>query len=208
MGFLDDDPTKRSVRHLPVLGSLSDVLRVATEECIDVVVLAIPGLPEADVARLATAAARVGASVRRLPSFVALLQRDVVGTDMRSLDVSRLIGRSELHVASPEVGEIIAGKRVLVTGAGGSIGSELCRQVNGFGPAGCICSTTTSRTCTACSSSSAARRSSTPRTIVLADIRDARRLSDIFAQVPTAGRLPRGGAKAPAGAGAASRARA
>ena len=134
VGFLDDDLTKRSVRHLPVLGGLSDVLRVATEESIDVVVLAIPGLPEAEVARLATAAARVGASVRRLPSFIALLQRDVVGTDMRSLDVSRLIGRSELHVASPEVAEIIEGKTVLVTGAGGSIGSELCRQVNGFGP--------------------------------------------------------------------------
>src|SRR6478609_5992148 len=134
VGFLDDDQTKRKVRHLPVLGRLSDVLKVATVERIDVVVLAIPGLPEAEVTRLATAAARVGASVRRLPSFVALLRRDVVGTDMCSLDVANLIGRCELHVASPEVAEIIAGRTVLVTGAGGSIGSELCRQVNGFVP--------------------------------------------------------------------------
>ncbi|WP_235509528.1 polysaccharide biosynthesis protein [Terrabacter sp. Soil811] len=134
VGFLDDDPGKRRVRHLPVLGRLADVLRVATAERIDVVVLAIPGLPEAEVTRLATAAARVGASVRRLPSFVALLRRDVVGTDMCSLDVANLIGRCELHVASPEVAEIITGRTVLVTGAGGSIGSELCRQVNGFVP--------------------------------------------------------------------------
>lgn len=134
VGFLDDDQTKRRVRHLPVLGRLSDVLKVATAERIDVVVLAIPGLPEAEVTRLATAAARVGASVRRLPSFVGLLQRDVVGTDLRSLHVADLIGRSELHVASPEVAEIITGRTVLVTGAGGSIGSELCRQVNGFAP--------------------------------------------------------------------------
>jgi len=134
VGFLDDDVTKRRVRHLPVLGRLSDVLKVATTERIDVVVLAIPGLPEAEVTRLATAAARVGASVRRLPSFIAMLQRDVVGTDLRSLDVANLIGRSEMHVASPEVAEIITGRTVLVTGAGGSIGSELCRQVNGFAP--------------------------------------------------------------------------
>ncbi len=134
VGFLDDDVTKRRVRHLPVLGTLSDVLKVATAERIDVVVLAIPGLPEAEVTRLATAAARVGASVRRLPSFIAMLQRDVVGTDLRSLDVANLIGRSEMHVASPEVAEIITGRTVLVTGAGGSIGSELCRQVNGFAP--------------------------------------------------------------------------
>lgn len=134
VGFLDDDQTKRRVRHLPVLGRLSDLVNVATAERIDVVVLAIPGLPEVEVARLATAAARVGASVRRLPSFVALLRRDVVGTDMCSLDVAKLIGRSEVHVASPEVAEIITGRTVLVTGAGGSIGSELCRQVNGFAP--------------------------------------------------------------------------
>ena len=134
VGFLDDDVTKRRVRHLPVLGRLSDVLKVATAARIDVVVLAIPGLPEAEVTRLATAAARVGASVRRLPSFIAMLQRDVVGTDLRSLDVANLIGRSEMHVASPEVAEIITGRTVLVTGAGGSIGSELCRQVNGFAP--------------------------------------------------------------------------
>lgn len=134
VGFLDDDVAKRTVRHLPVLGGLSDLLPVATAQRIDVVVLAIPGLSEADVARLATAAARVGASVRRLPSFVALLQREVVGTDLRSLHVADLIGRTEVRVASPAVAEIIEGRAVLVTGAGGSIGSELCRQVNGFVP--------------------------------------------------------------------------
>ncbi|MDQ2755596.1 MAG: polysaccharide biosynthesis protein [Actinomycetota bacterium] len=134
VGFLDDDAAKRKVRHLPVLGGLSDLLTVATAHRIDVVVLAIPGLSEADVARLATAAARVGASVRRLPSFVALLQREVVGTDLRSLHVADLIGRTEVHLASLAVAEIIEGRTVLVTGAGGSIGSELCRQLNGFVP--------------------------------------------------------------------------
>ncbi len=134
IGFLDDDASKRTVRHLPVLGGLNDLLTVATAQRVDVVVLAIPGLSEADVTRLATAAARVGASVRRLPSFVAMLQREVVGTDLRSLAVADLIGRTEVHVASPAVAEIISGKAVLVTGAGGSIGSELCRQVNGFEP--------------------------------------------------------------------------
>ncbi|GAA2148999.1 FlaA1/EpsC-like NDP-sugar epimerase [Humibacillus xanthopallidus] len=135
IGFLDDDPAKTQVRHLPVLGTLTDLLQVCTAHRVDVVVLAIPGLPEAEVQRLATTAARVGASVRRLPSFVRLLQRDVVGTDLRSLDVATLIGRNEVHVASPEAASIIRDRVVLVTGAGGSIGSELCRQVNGFGPA-------------------------------------------------------------------------
>jgi FlaA1/EpsC-like NDP-sugar epimerase len=134
IGFLDDDPNKRVVRRLPVLGTLSDLLAVATVQRVDVVLLAIPGLSSGEVRRLAMAAAEVGASVRHLPSFVAMLQRDVVGTDLRSLQVGSLIGRDEVHVVAAEVRETIHGKRVLVTGAGGSIGSELCRQVHGFGP--------------------------------------------------------------------------
>lgn len=134
IGFLDDDPTLRIVRRLPVLGQLKDLLRVCAEQRVQVVVLAIPGLPAGEVRRLAMIAARVGASVRHLPSFVALLQRDVVGTDLRSLHVGSLIGRTELHVQSPDLQATLHAKRVLVTGAGGSIGSELCRQVSGFGP--------------------------------------------------------------------------
>ncbi|MEO7132156.1 MAG: polysaccharide biosynthesis protein [Dermatophilaceae bacterium] len=134
IGFLDDDTRRRVVRRLPVLGTLADLLSVATTQRADVVLLAIPGLDAADVRRLATTAARAGASVRHLPSFVSVLQRDVVGTDLRSLEVGALIGRSEMHVVSPELEEIITGARVLITGAGGSIGSELCRQVQGFRP--------------------------------------------------------------------------
>jgi FlaA1/EpsC-like NDP-sugar epimerase len=83
---------------------------------------------------VARAAEATGASVRYLPSFVAALRRDVVGSDMRALDVHGLIGRSEMHVVSPEARSTIAGRRVLVTGAGGSIGSELCHQIRAFGP--------------------------------------------------------------------------
>ena len=69
-----------------------------------------------------------------LPPFLSALQRQIAGTDMRALQVGPLIGRPEMHVVSRRAAEAIAGKRVLVTGAGGSIGSELCRQVYGFGP--------------------------------------------------------------------------
>ena len=134
IGFLDDDESKQVVRRLPVLGTLDDLLSVATAQRVEVVVLAIPGLPWSTVRSMATAASRVGACVRHLPSFVALLQRDVVGTDLRDLQVGSLIGRHEMHVVSPKVLTTLRDKRVLITGAGGSIGSELCRQVHGFEP--------------------------------------------------------------------------
>ncbi|MGB3828208.1 MAG: nucleoside-diphosphate sugar epimerase/dehydratase [Ornithinimicrobium sp.] len=135
IGFLDDDVTKKRVRHLPVLGRLEDLLAVITAEHIDAVVIAIPGLPWETSRRLAATANRVGVKVRFLPSFIALLHRDVVGTDMRDLQTGALIGRPELHLVSAATADMIRDRRVLVTGAGGSIGSELCRQLRGFGPA-------------------------------------------------------------------------
>ncbi|MDP9182555.1 MAG: polysaccharide biosynthesis protein [Actinomycetota bacterium] len=133
IGFLDDGPIDLRDGP-PVLGSLDDLTEMALLHRVDVVVLAIPRLSPPrfrDLVRRATAA---GASVRYLPSFVAALERSVAGSDMRWLDMSRLLGRDEIHVVSREAGAEITDRVVLVTGAGGSIGSELCRQVFGFGP--------------------------------------------------------------------------
>lgn len=135
VGFVDDDLiTQLEPAPFPVLGTLDQVAEIAARESVDVVVLAIPGLDPTVFRRVTQAAAAAGASVRYLPSFVAALERTVVGSDMRWLDVGQLIGRDEVHVASREAAAIIKDKVVLVTGAGGSIGSELCRQVFGFEP--------------------------------------------------------------------------
>jgi FlaA1/EpsC-like NDP-sugar epimerase/dTDP-4-amino-4,6-dideoxygalactose transaminase len=137
LGFLDDDPAKRhagAIGELPVLGEL-DAVRVAVlTHRVEAVVVAIPGLDPVRFRRVARAAESAGASVRYLPSFIAALRRDVVGSDLRELDVGALIGRAEMHVVSPGARSVVAGRRVLVTGAGGSIGSELCHQVRAFGP--------------------------------------------------------------------------
>jgi FlaA1/EpsC-like NDP-sugar epimerase len=134
VGFLDDDPSKETFTQLPVLGSLDQAGEVARREAVDVVVLAIPGLDPTRFRTVVEGASAAGASVRYLPSFVAALERTVVGSDMRWLDVGQLIGRNEVHVVSPAAAAVIEDRTVLVTGAGGSIGSELCRQVFGFNP--------------------------------------------------------------------------
>ncbi|MEU6372897.1 DegT/DnrJ/EryC1/StrS family aminotransferase [Streptomyces sp. NPDC046909] len=134
VGFLDDDPAKGEAAGLPVLGGLAATRSTVLHHRIEAVIVAIPGLAPDRFRRVARAAEAAGASVRYLPSFIAALRRDVVGGDMRELDVSELIGRAEMHVVSPEARSVVAGRRVLVTGAGGSIGSELCHQVRAFGP--------------------------------------------------------------------------
>lgn len=134
VGFLDDDPTKREAAPYPVFGTLAEVTPVAIAQDVEVVILAIPRLDPRVFREVARDAAGAGARVRYLPSFVAALERSVIGSDLRWLDVGRLIGRDEVHVVSHEAAAIIEDKVVLVTGAGGSIGSELCRQVFGFRP--------------------------------------------------------------------------
>nr|WP_079142344.1 DegT/DnrJ/EryC1/StrS family aminotransferase [Streptomyces sp. LUP30] len=137
VGFLDDDPDKRRaavIGELPVLGEVDGVRETVLAHGIEAVVLAIPGLGRERFRHVVGEAEATGASVRYLPSFIAALRRDVVGSDMRALDVHQLIGRTEMHVVSPEARSTIVGRRVLVTGAGGSIGSELCHQVRAFGP--------------------------------------------------------------------------
>lgn len=136
VGFLDDDRTLgRSARSfLPVLGSISDMSRVARTHHVEFVVIAIPSLPSAEIRRIGETAASAGLSVRYLPSFVAALEREVRATDLRHLNVDHLLGRRELNLLRPASRSVVEGKRVLVTGAGGSIGSELCRQIRGFDP--------------------------------------------------------------------------
>ena len=135
IGFLDDDQHKRRVAGLPVFGGLAMLRGVVDRLRIDVVVIAIPGLPPDRVRAIADDAAAAGAQVRVLPSFLAVIERDARADDLRQIHLDTLLGRSERDVSAVELRDVVTGKRVLVTGAGGSIGSELCRQVRRLDPA-------------------------------------------------------------------------
>jgi FlaA1/EpsC-like NDP-sugar epimerase len=134
IGFLDDDQTKQHVAGLPVLGRISDLAKIATEWRVDAALVTIPSLPHKRIGDIAAMALSVGLTVRYLSSFVSVLERDARLTDLRSVRVDGLLGRDEVHVVRPASRSVVAGRRVLVTGAGGSIGSELCRQIDRFGP--------------------------------------------------------------------------
>ena len=135
IGFLDDNPVRRQVAGLPVLGSISDMAEVAVANNVDVALVTIPSLAPHRITAIAARAHSVGVMVRFLPSFVAALERDVRISDLRSVRIDTLLGRDEVHVIRSTSRSVVAGRRVLVTGAGGSIGSELCRQIDAFSPA-------------------------------------------------------------------------
>jgi FlaA1/EpsC-like NDP-sugar epimerase len=135
VGFLDDDTGLRGVCGLPVLGPLSSLRAVVVAGDIQAVVVAIPSLPATTVRALAEAAAAACVPIRVLPSFLAAVERDARASDLTSLRIDQLLGRDERHLRAGALKSPVSGRRVLVTGAGGSIGSEICRQVRAFGPA-------------------------------------------------------------------------
>jgi FlaA1/EpsC-like NDP-sugar epimerase len=134
VGLLDDDPGVRYVFGTPVLGTLADMRSVAREHQIQAIIIAIPSLPPAALSRLVRAATDTGAHVRFLPSFLSALERAARAADMRTVSLSDLLGRAERRILEPSVQAMLAGARVLVTGAGGSIGQELCRQIRSHDP--------------------------------------------------------------------------
>jgi FlaA1/EpsC-like NDP-sugar epimerase len=135
VGCLDDDPHVRAVSGLPVLGGLGDLRRIIRERGLEAVVIAIPSLPSATLSALVRDATDTGIHVRFLPSFLSAMERVARAADMRTVRFSTLLGRQERHILQPPARAALAGARVLVTGAGGSIGQELCRQIRSYDPA-------------------------------------------------------------------------
>lgn len=136
VGFLDDDTSKHHLRihDIPVLGSMTDAPALIEELEIQEVVIAIPRAGKAVVRRLVEECSAPGVSFRIVPAFRDLISGAVRLEQMREVRVEDLLGRDPIDLERGRVSEEIAGRCVLVTGAGGSIGAELARQVSQYGP--------------------------------------------------------------------------
>jgi FlaA1/EpsC-like NDP-sugar epimerase len=142
LGFLDDDPRKRGLRidGLSVRGDTQrDLTRILEEAEPDEVIIAIPSAPGSMRARVVRECRQRAIPVRTLPTVFELLrggggELDSVARQVREVQVEDVLGREPVHMELDHVGAYLKGATVLVTGAGGSIGSELCRQIARVGP--------------------------------------------------------------------------
>lgn len=146
VGFLDDDTDKRYLRiqGARVLGTIDDLPRVMQEKPVDVVIIAIKRLPPEMLDRIVEATHHAGAEVRVLPELNVYDLRErgaSAGSAMatrpasfRPIEIDDLIGRSPISTDVQEIAGYLNGKTILVTGAGGSIGSHLCKQLARFSP--------------------------------------------------------------------------
>lgn len=136
IGFLDDDRTKqyRTLHDLPIFGPIKDLTKVVEQHPVDEVIIAIPSAPGSVVRLVAELCRPLGVSFRTMPGIYELLGGKVNVSRLREVQITDLLRREPTRLHEEWIGDTIRGKVVLVTGAGGSIGSELCRQLARWDP--------------------------------------------------------------------------
>ena len=136
VALLDDDPAKRklSIMGIKVVGGRSELLAAAETYRADALLIAIPSASATLVTELTELATEAGLTTKVLPSLKELFDDSVGVDDIRDVTTADLLGRHEIRTDLGAIAGYLTGRKVLVTGAGGSIGSELCRQIYGFAP--------------------------------------------------------------------------
>ena len=136
VGIIDQDPNKLGsfIRSYKVLGDRNDIPRLVEEFNVEQVTIAIPSLSGRDREAIVAICKSVGVPVNNMPSIEDIFSGDVTVSDFQEIDIADLLGRPEVVLNQEELNTYFEGKTILVTGAGGSIGSELCRQIIRFSP--------------------------------------------------------------------------
>ncbi len=137
VGFLDEDETRKGsmLNGVQVLGQMADLARYARKFGIERVIIAMPSASHKQRMRAMELCNQANVKVLTVPSFEDLLSGRVTLSHLRAIELEDLLGRDLVQLDDQGLHELLAGKTVMVTGAGGSIGSELCRQIARFRPA-------------------------------------------------------------------------
>lgn len=137
VGVIDDNPDLawQRVRGVQVLGTFNDIAKVASETGADLLIVAIGDADAALLRRVQDVANKNGLAVKVMPAIDRVVSKGVRGNDLRDLSIEDLLGRQPVETNVSEIAGYLTGKRVLVTGAGGSIGAQLCVEIAKYGPA-------------------------------------------------------------------------
>jgi FlaA1/EpsC-like NDP-sugar epimerase len=138
IGFVDDDPRKKgmNIQGVTVLGDTARIPEIVSSRAVDEAIITIANASSKDIRRIVGICQDAGIKVKIIPGLFEMFDEKITITKVREVNIDDLLGRSvfQLEKHMPEVSAVYRGKRILITGAGGSIGSELCRQLAALGP--------------------------------------------------------------------------
>ncbi|MDQ7792484.1 MAG: nucleoside-diphosphate sugar epimerase/dehydratase [Clostridia bacterium] len=136
VGFVDDDPRKKKMQllGLPVLGTRDDIPQIVKLHNVKELIIAMPSMPGETIREIMDICCDTGVHTKILPGVYQLISGEVSVNQIRPVQAEDLLRREPVRVDLQEIARYLSGKKILVTGAGGSIGSELCRQIVAFNP--------------------------------------------------------------------------
>jgi len=136
VGFIDDDPNKQklSILGIPVLGNRERVAQICAKYYIETIIIAMPSADSSIIREIFELCKETKLEVKTLPGMYQLIDGQVSINSLRPVEIEDLLHREPVRLDLDEICGYIAGETVLVTGAGGSIGSEFCRQIARFNP--------------------------------------------------------------------------
>jgi FlaA1/EpsC-like NDP-sugar epimerase len=137
IGLVDDDPAKSNltIHGIAVLGATTDIREICEDKKVEEIIIAMPSATQKQLRRVVELCSGTKLKFQALPSVSDLIDRRVAVSQIRPVDINDLLGRAAVELDCESIARFIKGRRVLITGAGGSIGSEMCRQVCKFLPA-------------------------------------------------------------------------
>ena len=184
LGFIDDDPAKRNLRlrGVPVFGFRDRLPNVVARSGAEMLIVAAPSITSDSLRDLSARALAADVALRIVPSVAELIDGSVSADDVRPLTEADLLGRHQIDTDIDAIADYVTGRRILVTGAGGSIGSELCRQLHRFGPEKLIMLDRDESALHAVQMAIEGRALLDSDHLVVADIRDRHRMREVFEQ--------------------------
>ena len=181
-GFVDDDPRLQSatLRTIPVLGTTTQLAELAGKHRLDEAIVAIPELGLADLRRIGESCMKAGLEFKTMPSVGQLIRGEGNLRYLRKVDLNELLRRPAMSLDSERVAAFLRDKRVVVTGAGGSIGSELCRQLTALGAGSLLMIDRVENVLFDIGTELEAHPSPTKLTAALADVKHVARMAELF----------------------------
>lgn len=136
VGYVDDDPAKRRTRinGAKVLGTRDDIVKLCREKGVDEILIALPSASMQERKKIIEICNETGCKVKILPSIDQIIDQGEMYSKIRNVEIEDLLAREPIKLNNTEIDEYIKNRTILVTGGGGSIGSELCRQIMRFNP--------------------------------------------------------------------------